>query len=156
MSEELKNCPICKAKANVYSYRPDYWSTEYGVKCVECEIEVRGFDWNSEAIEEWNNLPRLDEKDEYISQLENALIFMCETHEVQHKARYKAFDLETVEEIRDCMIGTIPMIQGMQQHVMIAHAGRLPHDNSKVYEGIKKLADRYLEEWKDQKAKGEK
>ena len=55
---ELKACPICNGKADVYNE-----ARGYSISCDACDIGQETFyELRDEAIEAWNALPRKDQQ----------------------------------------------------------------------------------------------
>ena len=52
MRRELKPCPFCGGKADLYVYK--WWGTAYGVECQKCKGLIDRCLTQKEAIAAWN------------------------------------------------------------------------------------------------------
>ena len=54
----IKSCPFCGGRAEVYEDEYDN-TTLYMVACADCGITTSGYDYEEDAIKDWNR--RVDE-----------------------------------------------------------------------------------------------
>lgn len=87
-------------------------------------------------------------KDQYIKELESAVILMCGAFEDQNKVISATMKLDPSSKVSRYLFDNIPRFQGITVQHMILHTSRLKVDKQLAGVPLKKLSNRYLKEWK--------
>lgn len=69
---ELKKCPACGGEAFIFTHdQGDYidYTPYYDVECKVCHISSTCEDTKAQAVEAWNNQPRIEELTELLRNL---------------------------------------------------------------------------------------
>jgi len=67
---EIKSCPACGGEARIWEHDGGDCASCYSVICDDCDSESRNTTFEHEAIEAWNNQPRIDELEAKVKALE--------------------------------------------------------------------------------------